>query len=66
MLQRQVLGFLVQKTVVAPQLLFIFGRRHSSRAADADPHGPVCSADHGDSAVAACFGGHSCSSSRTL
>ena len=26
-------------------------------AADADPHGPVCSADHGDSTVAAYFGG---------
>ena len=49
--------FLVQKTVVVPQLLFIFGRRHSFRAAEADPHGPVCSAGHGDSAVAACFGG---------
>ena len=55
--QRQVRGFLVQKTVVVPQLQFIVGRRHSFRAAEADPHGPVCSADHGDSAVAAYFGG---------
>ena len=55
--QRQVRGFMVQKTVVVPQLQFIFGRRHSCRTADANPHGPVCSAaDHGDSAVAASFG----------
>ena len=54
---RQVHGFMVQKTVVRPQLQFIVGRRHSFRAADADPHGPDCSADHGDSTVAAYFGG---------
>ena len=65
MLQRQVLGFMVQKTVVAPQLLFFVGRQHSFRAADADPHGPVCSADHGDSAVAAYFGGR-CSCCRVV
>ena len=51
--QRQVRGFLVQKTVVVPQLQFIAGRQHPLRAADADPHGPVCSADQGDSTVAA-------------
>ena len=54
---RQVRGFMVQKTVVVPQLQFIVGRRHFFRAADADPHGPVCSADHGDYTVAAYFGG---------
>ena len=63
--QRQVRGFLVQKTVVVPQLLFFVGRRHSFRAADADPHGPVCSADHGDSTVAAYFGGR-CSCCRIV
>ena len=55
--QRQVRGFMVQKTVIVPQLQFIVGRRHPFRAVGADPHGPVCSADRGDSAVAACFGG---------
>ena len=55
--QRQVCGFMVQKTVVVPQLQFLVGSRHSFRAAEADPHGPVCSVDHGDSAVAAYFGG---------
>ena len=57
--------FLVQKTVVVPQLLFFVGRRHSFRAADADPYGPVCSADHGDSTVAAYFGGR-CSCCRVV
>ena len=47
---RQVLGSMVQKTVV-PQLPSIEGRRLSFRAAEADPHGPGFSADHGDSAV---------------
>ena len=28
------------------------GRRHPCRDAEADPHGPDCSADHRDSAVA--------------
>ena len=55
--QRQVRGSVVQKTVVVPQLQSIEGRLHSFRAAEADPHGPDCSADHGDSAVAAHFGG---------
>ena len=55
--QRQVRGFLVRKTVVVPQLQFIVGRQHPLLAANADPHGPVCSADHGDSTVAAYFGG---------
>ena len=66
--QREVRGFLVQKTEVVLQLQFIVGRRHFFRAAEADPHGPVCSADFGDSAVAAYFGGrcpccvsHACS-----
>ena len=63
--QRQVRGFLVQKTVVAPQLQFIAGRQHPLRAANADPHGPVCSADHGDSTVAAYFGGR-CSCCRVV
>ena len=47
----------MQKIVVVPQLQSIEGRRHSFRAAEADPRGPDCSADHGDSAVAAHFGG---------
>ena len=55
--QRQVRGFLVQKTVVVPQLQFFTGRQHPLLAANADPHGPVCPADHGDSTVAAYFGG---------
>ena len=50
---RQVLRSMVQKTVESPQLQFIVGRRHSFRSAEADPHGPVCSADHGDFAVVA-------------
>ena len=54
--QRHVRGSMVQKTVV-PQLPSIEGRRLSFRAADAHPHGPDFSADHGDSAVAAHFGG---------
>ena len=39
---------MVQKTVVLPQLQFIASRRHPFRAAEADPHGPDCSADHRD------------------
>ena len=35
------------------------------RAANADPHGPVCSADNGDSTVAAYFGGR-CSCCRVV
>ena len=31
----------VQKTAESPQLQFIYGRRHSFRAAESDPHGPV-------------------------
>ena len=54
---RQVLRSMVQKTVVVTQWQSIEGRRHSFRAAEAHPHGPGCSADHGDSAVAAHFGG---------
>ena len=49
---RQVLGLMVQKTVVRPQLPSIVGRRHHLRSAEADPHGPDCSADHRDSSVA--------------
>ena len=56
MQQRQVCGFMVQKAVIVPQLQFLVGRRLSFRAAEAKPHGSVCSADHGDSAVAAYFG----------
>ena len=51
---RQLLGSMVQKTVV-PQLPSIEGRRHSFRAAEADPDGPDYSADHTDSAVAVLF-----------
>ena len=43
---RQVLQSMVQKTVVVPQLQSIDGRRHSLRSAEAEPHGPDCSADH--------------------
>ena len=50
-------GQTVQKTADSPQLQSIAGRQHPLRAANADPHGPVCSADHGDSTVAAYFGG---------
>ena len=50
-------GQTVQKTVESPQLQLIVGRQHPLRAANADPHGSVCSADHGDSSVAAYFGG---------
>ena len=46
-------GQTVQKTADSPQLQSIAGRQHPLRAANADPHGPVCSADHGDSSVAA-------------
>ena len=53
---RQLLGSMVQKTVV-PQLPSIEGRRHSFRAAEADPDGPDYSADHTDSAVAVLFVG---------
>ena len=42
---RQVPGLMVQKTVVRPQLLSIVGRRHPLRSAEADAHGPDCSAD---------------------
>ena len=55
--QRQVRGSMVQKTVVVPQLQSIEGRRHSFRKAEADPHGPDCSADRRDSAVAVHFSG---------
>ena len=43
-----------RKTVVVPQLQFIACRRLLLRAAEADPHGPDCSADHRDSPVAVC------------
>ena len=52
---RQVPGLMVQKTVEPPQFQFIFSRRHPLRSAEADPHGPVCSADHRDSSVAVRF-----------
>ena len=48
---------MVQRTVVVPQLQFIVGRRHSFRSEEADPHGPVCSADHGDLQLLLIFGG---------
>ena len=44
--QRQVLGSMVRKTVVVPQSQFIDGRRHPCLYAVADPHGPVCSENH--------------------
>ena len=47
---RQVRGSTIQKTVVVPQLQFLDGRRLLRRAAEAHPHGPVCSKDHRDSA----------------
>ena len=50
-------GQTVQKTAGSPQLQSIVGRHLPLRAANADPHGPVCTADHGDSTVAAYFGG---------
>ena len=50
-------GQTVQKTADSPQLQSIAARQLPLRAANADPHGPVCSADHGDSTVAAYFGG---------
>ena len=63
-IQAQLLGIpagMDQKDIYAvkwwPCSLLGPGRRHFFRAADADPHGPVCSADHGDSTVAADFGG---------
>ena len=39
-------------TVVRPQLPSIVGRRLPLRSAEADPHGPDCSADHRDSSDA--------------
>ena len=50
-------GQTVLKTAGSPQLQSIVGRHLPLRAANADPHGPVCTADHGDSTVAAYFGG---------
>ena len=58
-------GQTVQKTADSPQWQSIAGRHHPLRAANADPHGPVCSADHGDSTVAAYFGGR-CSCCRVV
>ena len=51
----QVRGSTVQKTGVVPHLQFIEGCRHPFRGAEAVPHGPDYSADHGDSAVAVRF-----------
>ena len=47
----------MQKTPDSPQLQSIAGRHLPLRFANADPYGPVCSADHGDSTVAAFSGG---------
>ena len=49
-------------TVVLPQFLLVekiaaFSRRHASRDAEVDPHGPRFLADHGDSAVVRRYGG---------
>ena len=41
----------VQKTAGFPQLLFLAGRRHLFRYAEAVPYGPGCSADHSESPV---------------
>ena len=54
-LLRQVPGLMVQKIVEPPQLQFIVGRRHPLCSAEADPHGPDCSADHRDSSDAVRF-----------
>ena len=51
---QQVLGSMVQNTVLVPQVQSIEGRRLLLRAAEANTHGPACSENHGDSAVAAC------------
>ena len=51
---RQGLRLMVQKTVV-PQLPSMECRRHSLRAAEADPQSPDCSALHRDSPVAVRF-----------
>ena len=53
--QRQVRGSLVQKAVVVPQSQFFGGRQHPFHAAEDHPHGPVCSEDRQDSAVAVRF-----------
>ena len=55
--QRQVRGSMVRKTVVVPQLQFIDGRRHPCLYAEADSHGPACSENHGDSPLARRHGG---------
>ena len=47
--------FRLQKTADSWQLQFIVGRRHPLRSAEADPHGPDCSADHRDSSDAVRF-----------
>ena len=56
--QRQVQGFMVQKTVVVPQLQFE-GHQHPCSGAEADSHGLNCSADHRNSPVARGRGGRS-------
>ena len=53
--QRQCFGQTVENSVMVPQLLFIGGRLPSFRSAEADPHGPDCSADHRDSSDAVRF-----------
>ena len=52
MQQRQVRVLMVLKTVVFPKLQFTACRRLPFRAAEAHPHGPVCSADLRGSPVA--------------
>ena len=51
----EVRGSMVQPTVDLPQLPFIAGRQFPCCGAEVDSHGPACSEDHGDSAVAVCF-----------
>ena len=50
--QRQRYGQTVQKTVLAPQFAVHRRSTASLRAAEANPHGPACSENHRDSAVA--------------
>ena len=47
----------VQTTADFPQLQFIAGRRFPCRGAEADSHGPDCSADHRNSSVSPVHGG---------
>ena len=50
--QREGYGQTVQKAVLVPHLQFLEGRRLFFVTAEANPHGPACSENHRDSAVA--------------